>query len=146
MQLSDIHIFMILKSRINVEFAKPVIRGFLCFRWVFVDKCGGVAAADLHDILLECVARIDGFVAHAGPVVVDRGGGIVEELGDAGTFFDAEADEGEDAQLGGQLLFSLGIDSLFGAQQLVEAIYEVGEDSKEGGVEVGVEFLKVFGD
>ena len=66
----------------------------------------------------------------------------MQELGYLRTVRDAQADKGEDAQLGVELSLGLGTDLLVVAQQGVEAVHEVGEDAQEDGVEVGIKFVQ----
>lgn len=92
-------------------------------------------------ILLEGVFVVDGTFLDMCSVVVDGVNAIMQELSNLTTVGDAQSDEGEDADRGGEL-FLLGLFyALFGAQQGIEGIEEMGEEMEKGGVEVGVEFL-----
>lgn len=97
--------------------------------------------SDLPYILLEGVFVVDGTFLDMCSVVVDGVDTVMQELRYFAAVGDAQSDKGEDADRGGEL-FLLGLFyALFGAQQGIEGIEEMGEEMEKGGVEVGVEFL-----
>ena len=81
------------------------------------------------------------YILLEGVFVVDGVDTVMQELRYFAAVVDAQSDKGEDADRGGEL-FLLGLFyALFGAQQGIEGIEEMGEELEKGGVEVGVEFL-----
>ena len=82
--------------------------------------------------MFEGVAVAEGGVLHACAVVVDSVGGIAEQFGYLSAGVNAEANKGEDTQLGGHTLAGLGIDTLFGHQQGIEVGNEIAVEGEEG--------------
>ena len=99
---------------------------------------------DARDGGLKLGFAAGGFAAGLAAVVVNGGDGILEEFGDARAVSDAEADEGEDSELGVEVLAGLECDAVFLVEQAVEFLDEVGEKAEEGAVELAVE-LASFG-
>ena len=83
--------------------------------------------ADFLNALFELLARAEGLVLDACPIVVDGVGRITEKFGYARTLLNAQSDEGKDAQVGGELGFGVGLDAVLGQEQRVEVGNEVGE-------------------
>ena len=64
-----------------------------------IDRLLPSDALNLEDAALEFVVRDDGAVLDPGLVGIDRVHGILEDLGDLFVVRDAQADEGEDAEI-----------------------------------------------
>ena len=95
-------------------------------------------------ILLEGVFVVDGTFLDMCSVVVDGVDTVMQELSYLAAVGDAQSDKGEDADRGGEL-FLLGLFyALFGAQQGIEGIEEMGEELQEGRIEVGIKLLQIF--
>ena len=93
--------------------------------------------SDLPYILLEGVFVVDGTFLDMCSVVVDGVDTVMQELRYFAAVCDAQSDKGEDADRGGEL-FLLGLFyALFGAQQGIEGIEEMGEELEKGEVDKG---------
>lgn len=82
---------------------------------------------------------VAGTVAHGSSVVVDGLRRIEQQGGYARAVLNAHADEGEDAQLGVELLAFRGEDFLAGAQQGIEFGHKTGVEREKSRVEVDEE-------
>ena len=95
--------------------------------------------------MFESLFVAQSVVSNTRAIVVDSGEGIVEELGNLRAVGLTHANEGEDAEFGGEQFASLGHDGRLGFEQRVELLDEIGIEGKEELVEVGIElFLFLF--
>ena len=78
---------------------------------------------------------------HAAAVIVNRGRGIVQELGDGGGVAHTKTDQSKNAELGRQQLTSFRNQLMPLFQQGVETLHKMGVDVQEGFVEIFVEPL-----
>ena len=96
--------------------------------------------------MFESLFVAQSVVSNTRAIVVDSGEGIVEELGNLRAISLSHANEGEDAEFGGEQFASLGHNGRLGFEQRVELLDEIGIEGEEELVEVSVELRLLFFD
>ena len=96
--------------------------------------------------MFEFVVGDDGFVFDPRFVSIDGIDGVLEDAGDLFVLVDPHADQGENSEIGVEELVVFLLDLIFFAEQIVEALDEVGKEFEENLVEIAKEiFLFFFG-
>lgn len=89
---------------------EPALVELLCIKKVL----SLLDLAEFFDVLLELLAAGEGAVFDACTVVVDRVDAVVKEFGNLRRVLNAQADEGENAYLGGESVLLFGAHLRFG--------------------------------
>ena len=96
--------------------------------------------------MFESLFVAQSVVSNTRAIVVDGCEGVVEELGNLRAISLSHANEGEDAEFGGEQFASLGHNGRLGFEQRVELLDEIGIEGEEELVEVSVELRLLFFD